>query len=98
MDGIGGCSGLHKLWLCSNQLRRLEGLGNLPDLRELWLQENLIEDVGGGGAEGSAAATAAGLGGCINLQVLALAGNPLCECEALALDTLSALPALHDLS
>jgi hypothetical protein len=90
MDGISGCTGLHKLWLCSNQLRQLECLGQLQDLRELWLQDNKFEDM--------SAADGPGLSACINLQVLALAGNPLTACESLGLTTLSTLPALHDLS
>ena len=90
MDGLSGCTGLHKLWLCSNQLRQLECLGQLSDLRELWLQDNHFEDM--------CAADGPGLSACINLQVLALAGNPLTACESLGLTTLSALPALHDLS
>ena len=90
MDGLGGCTGLHKLWMCSNQLRQLEGLGKLLDLRELWLQDNKFEDMGAGDG--------VGLSACINLQVLALAGNPLSACEALGLTVLSTLPALHDLS
>ena len=90
MDGLSGCTGLHKLWMCSNQLRQLECLGQLSDLRELWLQDNHFEDM--------SAADGPGLSACINLQVLALAGNPLMACESLALTTLSTLPALHDLS
>ena len=90
MDGLSGCTGLHKLWLCSNQLRRLACLGQLQDLRELWLQDNIFEDM--------SAADGPGLNACINLQVLALAGNPLTACESLGLTILSTLPALHDLS
>ena len=91
MDGLQGCTGLHKLWLCCNHLCQLEGLTKLPDLRELWLQDNSFEDVAAGPG-------GAGLSACINLQVLALAGNPLTQCESLGLTVLSALPALHDLS
>ena len=96
VDGLRGCIGLQKLWLCGNRLRRLERMEQLPCLRELWLQSNLITEVAPQSRPGGH--DDAGLGTCFNLQVLALAGNPLAQCEALSLGTLSELPALHDLS
>jgi|EP01047_Picozoa_sp_COSAG01_P029941 hypothetical protein len=96
--GLAGCVGLQKLWLCSNQILQLQHMDSFPNLRELWVQNNCLQRVAPPNSAGRGGSDAAGLCGCLNLQVLAAAGNPLADCEAIGLHTLAELPALHDLS
>jgi len=84
MAGLQNCPSIQRLWLNGNKLSTISHLDNAANLRELWLQRNELTDCW------------AGLQACKQLEVLAVAGNPIRNLAGL--QRLQALPSLRSLS